>query len=205
VIDALLKLKEGVYKPSRAKRMRGSFEDARKQALIALSPRSSWRSRRSARTRLFHYFRECLRMEPQGEVLLRQCKSDGARLFTNPQQPIDPALSMFAGNRPIRAGEFIFVAHGSAMKDVNAADEFRLRRRPVDDSYLFYGYGRHKCLGQYISPVIIVESMIAVLGLQGLSRAGDFKLDDKNLYAKELQVNFTDTGSTREIYPIGDE
>ncbi len=205
VIDALLKLQEGVYKTSRVKRMRGSFEYARKQALIVLSPKTTWRSRRLARNKLFHYFRECLRMEPQGEVLLRQCRSDGARLFSNPQEPSDPALSVFAGNRPIRAGELIFAAHGSAMKDVDAADEFRLQRRPFDDTYLFYGYGRHKCLGQYISPVIIVESMIAVLGLQGLSRGGEFKLDDKNLYARELQVNFKDTGSTRQFYPTADE
>lgn len=201
VIDALLKLQEGRYSPSRAKRMRGSFDDAREQALIAVSPSSGWRSKQSARTKLLHYFRECLRMEPQGEVLLRQCQSDGAQLFATAQQPDDPALAVFAGNRPIRAGELIFAAHGSAMKDVYAADEFRLRRRPSDETYLFYGYGRHKCLGQHISPVIIVESMIAVLALEGLQRAGDFQLDDKRLYARELKVSFDDTGSTRAIYP----
>lgn len=201
VIDALLKLKEGVYRTSGASRMRGTFDDARKQALITITPRSTWRSRKAARDKLFHYFRECLRMEPQGEILLRQCKLDGTRLFSSEQQASDPGLSVFAGNRPIRAGELIFAAHGSAMKDITAADEFRLKRPCADETYLFYGYGRHKCLGQYISPVVIVETMIAVLALEGLNRASDFKLDDKNLYARELLVNFSDNGTTREVYP----
>lgn len=201
VIDALLKLQEGCYKPSRARRGRGSFDDAREQALVVLRRRSGWRSKRLARIKLFHYFRECLRMDPQGEVLLRQCQVDGAHLFEPPQVPDDPALDLYAGNRPIRAGELVFAAHGSAIKVVNAAEELRLRRRPADETYLFYGYGRHKCLGQHISPVIIIESMAAVLGLDGSKRAGDFQLDDKRLYAKELKVSFHDTDSTRSIYP----
>jgi hypothetical protein len=43
--------------------------------------------------------------------------------------------------------------------------------------------------------------MISILVLDGLSRASDFKLDEKNLYARKLMVGFADTGSTRRFYP----
>ena len=200
VIDALLRLKDGTYQPSRNRRMFGSYEDARRQALTILDRGASWRRRQMARRQLVHYFRECLRMEPQGEVLLRQCVANGTRLFTDPQQPTDSALADFAGNRPLRAGELVFVAHGSAMKDVYEPQEFRLRRRPSDDVHLFYGYGRHKCLGQHISPVIIVESMISVLALENLQRGGQLELDAKNLYTTQLRVSYSDSGTTREFY-----
>ena len=61
------------------------------------------------------------------------------------------------------------------MRDVPEPDAFILDR--PREHYLQYGWGRHTCLGQYVSPVIIVESMIALLGLQDLRgpepRAGE--------------------------------
>ena len=54
------------------------------------------------------------------------------------------------------------------MKDVPEPDAFILDR--PREHYLHYGWNRHTCLGQYVSPVIIVESMIALLGLQDLGR-----------------------------------
>ncbi len=200
VIDALLKLKEGAYEPSRNRRMTGSFEDARRLALTVLNPSASGRRRYVARLKLTHYFRECLRMEPQGEVLLRKCAADGVRLFADSSQPADSGLAHFSDDRPLRAGDLVSAAHGSAMKDVYAPKEFRLRRRPSDDVHLFYGYGRHKCLGQFISPVIIVETMISVLALENLQRASQLQLDAKNLYAKQLRVRYSDSGSTRQFY-----
>ena len=81
------------------------------------------------------------------------------------------------------------------MREVPEPDAFILDR--ARENYLQYGWGRHTCLGQHVSPVIIVESMIALLGLQDLSRPqprpgepafpferrfGRLQLDDQNLY-----------------------
>ena len=146
------------------------------------------------------YFLEALRLQPQGEVLLRKCVSEGARI---------------AESRPISAGTLIFVAHGSAMKDVPEPDAFILDR--PRRHYLQYGWNRHTCLGQHVSPVIIVESMIAVLGLQDLSRPepgpgeaafpferrfGRLQLDDQNLYATTFSLRFADSGNTRLFWPL---
>jgi cytochrome P450 len=202
VIDALLKLKENSYETASPPHLGGSFDDAREQALIALDETPDRRSAKmTARTRLFHYFRECLRLEPQGEVLLRRCRADATRLFSEPQAPHDAARAAFAGNRPLRAGDLVFAGHGAAMQDVEAPREFRLQREPSADTHLFYGYGRHKCLGQHISPVIVMETMIALLALDDLRRASAFELDDKKLYARRLLVSFTDGASTRKVYP----
>ena len=54
------------------------------------------------------------------------------------------------------------------MRDVPEPDAFILDR--PREHYLQYGWNRHTCLGQHVSPVIIVESMIALLGLQDLAR-----------------------------------
>jgi len=79
-----------------------------------------------------------------------------------------------------------------------------------------YGWGRHTCLGQYVSPVIIVESLIAMLALEGLERPesgpgelafpferrfGRMQLDDSNLYATTFSLRFSDTGTARKFYP----
>ena len=89
---------------------------------------------------LYKYFLEALRLQPQGEVLLRKCARDGARI---------------ADSRPIAAGTLVFASHGSAMRDVPEPDAFILDR--PREHYLQYGWNRHTCLGQYVSPVIIVE------------------------------------------------
>jgi cytochrome P450 len=151
------------------------------------------------RAELRKYALEALRLEPQGEVLLRKCVRDGARI---------------ADSRPIPAGTLIFASHGSAMKDVPEPDAFVLER--PREHYLHYGWKRHTCLGQYVSPVIIVETMIALLALQDLRRPaarpgeqafplerrfGRLQLDDQNLYARTFSVEFTDSGSTRQFWP----
>ena len=86
-------------------------------------------------------------------MLLRKCARDGVRI---------------ADSRPIAAGTLVFASHGSAMQDVPEPDAFILDR--PREHYLQYGWSRHTCLGQHVSPVIIVETMIALLGLQDLSR-----------------------------------
>ena len=68
-----------------------------------------------------------------------------------------------------------------------------------------------------MSPVIIVESMIALLGLQDLRRPepgagessfpferrfGHLQLDDQNLYTTTFSLQFADSGTTRRFWPL---
>jgi len=196
VIDSLLRLKDGECPSAGSGAYRyGSFAEATTLAINVLSGSDVRRSRGE----LYKYFLEALRLQPQGEVLLRKCAREGARI---------------ADGRPIAAGTPVFVAHGSAMRDVPEPDAFILDR--PREHYLQYGWGRHTCLGQHVSPVIIVESMVALLGLQDLSRPqarpgessfpferrfGRFQLDDQNLYAATFSLQFADSGTTRLFWP----
>ena len=181
VIDSLLRLQDGEYRTTGSARRYGSFAEARALALAVLNGTNAAQSR----AQLYGYFLEALRLQPQGEVLLRKCVRDGARI---------------ADGRPLAAGTLIFAAHGAAMQDVPEPGAFVLDR--PREHYLQYGWGRHTCLGQHVSPVIIVESMIALLGLQDLARHGDLQLDEQNLYATSFTVRFTDAGTTRQFWPL---
>jgi cytochrome P450 len=196
VIDSLMRLRSGEYKTSGSEHSRyGSFDEVTGLARDVLSGTRVGESRRE----LYKYFLEALRLQPQGEVLLRKCARDGVRI---------------AESRPMAAGTLVFAAHGSAMRDVPEADAFVLER--PREHYLHYGWNRHVCLGQHVSPVIIVESMIALLGLQDLSRPepapgesafpferrfGRLQLDDQNLYALTFSLQFADSGTTRTFWP----
>lgn len=196
VIDSLVRLKESEYPtPGSPGHRYGTFAEAQLLALNVLNNVDA----RESRAELFLYFREALRHAPQGEVLVRLCARDGARI---------------ADSRPIAAGTLIFASHGSAMRDVPEPDAFVLNR--PREHYLHYGWNRHTCLGQHVSPVIIVETMIALLGVQGLSRPapragevsfpnerrfGRLQLDDDNLYAKTFSLQFEDSGTTRLFWP----
>jgi cytochrome P450 len=197
VIDSLLRLGEGEYRTTGPDRYRyGSFAEASRLALNVLSGSNV----RQSRAELHKYFLEALRLQPQGEVLLRKCAREGARI---------------ADSRPISAGTPVFVSHGSAMKDVPEPDAFILDR--PREHYLQYGWGRHTCAGQHVSPLVIVESMVALLGLQDLARPepragessfpferrfGRFQLDDQNLYATTFTLQFADSGTTRLFWPL---
>ena len=153
---------------------------------------------KESRAELHKYFLEALRLQPQGEVLLRKCARDGARI---------------GDSRPIAAGTLVFAAHGSAMKDLPEPDAFILDR--PREHYLQHGWSRHTCLGQYVSPVIIVESMIALFGLQDLRRPeprgrhvvsferrfGRLQLDDQNLYATTFSLQFADLARRGTFWP----
>jgi cytochrome P450 len=196
VIDSLMRLRDGECRTEGPPRHRyGRFDEARELALNVLSGSNVAESR----TLLHAYFLEALRLQPQGEVLLRRCARDGARI---------------GDSRPIGAGTLVFVSHGSAMRDVPEPDAFILNRPP--EHYLQYGWGRHTCLGQHVSPVVIVETMIALLGLEGLTRPaaragepwfplerrhGRLQLDDQNLYATSFVLEFSDSGTTRQFWP----
>jgi cytochrome P450 len=195
VFDSMMKLKAGEYKTTGVPGHEyGSYEAVRQLALNVMNAHAH-----GSRHTLYRYVMEALRLEPQGEVLLRKCVKDGARI---------------ADSRPMSAGTLVFVSHGSAMKDVPDPDAFVLNR--PRESSMPYGWGRHTCLGQHVSPVIIVESLIAMLALEGLERPeprpgepafplerrfGRMQLDDNNLYATTFSLRFSDTGTTREFYP----
>jgi cytochrome P450 len=197
VIDSLVRLRDGEFQTTGAGTYRyGSFMEASRLAVNVLSGSNARQSRHD----LHKYFLEALRLQPQGEVLLRRCAREGSRI---------------ADSRPITPGTPVFVAHGWAMKEVPEPDAFILDR--PREHYLQYGWGRHTCLGQHVSPVIIVESMIALLGLQDLSRPaprpgepsfpferrfGRLQLDDQNLYATTFTLQFADAGTTRVFWPF---
>jgi hypothetical protein len=197
VIDSLIRLQEGQYRTRGSGAYRyGSFSEATELALNVLSGRNE----NESRVALHKYFLEALRLQPQGEVLLRKCARDGSQI---------------ASGRPLPAGSLVFASHGSAMKDVPEPDAFILDR--PREHYLQHGWSRHTCLGQHVSPVIIVESMIALLGLQDLSRPeprpgessfpferrfGRLQLDDQNLYATTFSLQFADAGTTRRFWPV---
>jgi hypothetical protein len=196
VIDSLIRLQEREYRTTGPAAYRyGSFAEAAGLARNVLKGTKV----KESRAELRKYFLEALRLRPQGEVLLRKCVREGAQI---------------AGSRPLAAGTFVFASHGSAMRDVPEPDAFILDR--PREHYLHYGWSRHTCLGQYVSAVVIVESMIAVLGLEGLRRpepgAGDsafpferrfgqLQLDDQNLYTTTFSLQFDDAGTTRQFYP----
>jgi cytochrome P450 len=185
VIDSLIRLKEGEYRTTGPAGYRyGNFAEAKRLARNVLRGKDV----KESRTDLHKYFREALRLRPQGEVLLRKCARDGAQI---------------AGGRPLAAGTLVFASHGSAMRDVPEPDAFILDR--PREHYLHYGWNRHTCLGQHVSAVVIVETMVALLGLKGLRRpeprAGDssfpferrfghLQLDDQNLYATTFSLQF---------------
>jgi hypothetical protein len=193
-IDSLIRLQEGEYRTTGPKGYRyGSFSEAARLADNVLKGKQA----KESRAELHKYFLEALRLRPQGEVLLRKCARDGAQI---------------AGGRPLAAGTFVFASHGSAMKDVPEPDAFILDR--PREHYLHYGWNRHTCLGQHVSAVIIVESMVALLGLKGLRRpeprAGDssfpferrfghLQLDDQNLYTTTFSLQFDDAGSGHHL------
>jgi hypothetical protein len=196
VVDSLIRLQAGEYRTSGPGGYRyGSFSEVRELAVNVLSGTRP----KESRAELHKYFLEALRMQPQGEVLLRKCARDGSRIAEGP---------------PLAAGTFVFASQGSAMKDVPESDAFILDR--PREHYLHYGWNRHACLGQYVSPVIIVESMIALLGLQDLGRPeprpgepsfpferrfGRLQLDDQNLYTTTFSLQFADAGTTRAFWP----
>jgi cytochrome P450 len=199
VIDSMIRLQEGDFAVDPAVALQtgqrfGSFHAARELAVNVLEGRDV----EANRAELYQYVFEALRLQPQGEVLLRICVNEGA---------------VIAGSRPLSAGTLVFAAHGSAMRDVPAPDSFILGRE--ESAYLQYGFGRHKCLGQYVSPVLMCEALIAILALENLRRPtphpdepafprerrfGRFQLDDDNLYAKTFTLEYNDSGNTHRYY-----
>ena len=199
VIDSVIRLQDGDYEQGDSDSLPegqryGSFAEAKALALNVLEQHDVQNSRNELRK----YALEALRLQPQGEALLRECVKDGATI---------------ANSRPIKAGTLIFNSHASAMQDVDHPNSFIVGRD--DKHYLQHGYGRHKCLGQYVSPVLMVEALIAVLALENVRRPpsnpgestfpserrfGRLQLDDNNLYAQTFILEFDDAGTTQQYF-----
>jgi cytochrome P450 len=180
VVDSLLRLADGEYRVPEGSSRRVSFDEVVRLSRQVLDGNEA----AASRAEIHRYCAEALRLQPQGEVLLRKCAREGAQI---------------AGSRPLAEGTLVFASHGWAMRDMPDADAFILGR--PREAYLQYGWNRHACLGQHVSPVVIAETVIALLGLEGLRRHDRFQLDDLNLYAKTFTVAFADGGSTERYWP----
>ncbi len=99
------------------------------------------------------------------------------------------------------------------MQDLDQPNAFIVGRD--DKHYLQHGYKRHKCLGQYVSPILMVEALIAILALEDINRPpskpgeptfpserrfGRLQLDDNNLYAETFTLAFDHQGTTRQYF-----
>jgi cytochrome P450 len=186
VIDAILSLKDGKYPVLNGSTYQRALEMAQ---VPAGSPRET-----ESLGILRKYALEGLRLEPQGEVLIRRCIKDNTEL----------------DGIPIRKGTMVFVSHAAAMRDPEAVpdplafditrderlvayhkDRTRGDEAPQSALYLQHGFGRHKCLGRYASEITLQETLRAMLRLGNLERLGHLQMDDRNLYAVSLRVGFS--------------
>ncbi len=124
---------------------------------------------------LFGYFNEALRHRPQGEVLLRLAKSD---------------IKLGAG---IKAGQVVFLGQGSAMWDTRHTelrDAIDFRTDRPADVYIHHGYGRHRCLGQFLSPMITIEIMRGILRRASgkITKTVPITFDRDGLYSTAFKV-----------------
>jgi cytochrome P450 len=186
IADSMLRLKEGQYEI-----LKGStFEEASRLARIEEGDPDYAHSLQILRK----YALEALRLQPQGEVLLRMCVQDNSEL----------------GGTFIRKGTLVFAGYAAAMRDPEvlpqsaAFDAYRDERpvaylgereraneAPQSQSYLQHGYGRHKCLGRYASEITMRESLRGLLRLGQLARRSELKMDEQNLYPESLRIGFT--------------
>jgi cytochrome P450 len=124
--------------------------------------------------KMLQYYNEALRFQPQGEILLRVCKSDTAH------------------GGPIKARQTVFVSQGSAMRDIDDADKFLVNR--PRESYIQHGYGRHRCLGQYFSNVITIETIKRVFknaSPEAPVKKSKLEMDEINLYPVRYSIEVT--------------
>jgi len=199
VIEGMFKLKYGEYKLKN-----GSYADLKKAA------------ESNNMTKINKYVIEILRLNPQGEVLLRKCIKKTTLRGEWAAEPGDaPGNEAIEGAVPIPKNMLVFVAIGAAMQDprLGDADKFDINRsdrteqynhksgdglyqsdpRRNEDAqslvYLHHGFGRHKCLGRYASEMTMEEVLRAVVLLGDLERVDKQMIMDKDgLYSKQFRV-----------------
>ena len=186
IADVMLKLKEGKYSPQNG----CDFNHAVDLAHVGEDDPNY----EGASETLKRYALEALRLEPQGEVLLRMCIKDNTEL----------------GNVLIRKGTLVFAGYGSAMRDKTKVEQplafdatrdqqltpylgqaDRKNEDPQSQIYLQHGYGRHKCLGRYASEITMQESLRALLRLKNITRQSEVIMDEQNIYPASLKISFT--------------
>jgi cytochrome P450 len=109
---------------------------------------------------LLKYVYESLRFYPPAPILVRLTIAEHVLAKGTPRETTIPV------------NKLVFAANGSAMMDdteLPAPLEFHVDRPGHD--YLLFGWGMHRCFGEYISQVQIVELVKALLLEQGLRRA----------------------------------
>jgi cytochrome P450 len=186
IADVMLNLKDGKYMA----RHGSDFNHAVDLANVADdAPKYE-----EASEALRRYALEALRLQPQGEVLLRMCVKDNTEL----------------GNVLIRKGTLVFAGYGAAMRDKTIVEQplaFDITRAPQltpylgqadrknedpqSQIYLQHGYGRHKCLGRYASEITMQESLRAILRLGDITRQSEVIMDEQNIYPASLKISFT--------------
>jgi cytochrome P450 len=188
IVEAVLRLKSG-----KIKAINGSFNDAVTAA------------KNDDAVALNKYIRELLRLNPQGEVLIRKCITE----------------TKLRSGEPIPRGTTVFAAHGAAMRDAgvmdnpndfdinrddkpkkysyvrndkNAPDTYLADVRENDDPqstiYLHHGFGRHKCLGRYASEITMEEVLRATLRLGDVDAVDEkMTMDNENLYSVSFKLH----------------
>jgi cytochrome P450 len=109
---------------------------------------------------LLPFVLEALRFHSPAPILVRLSNQEHVLARGTPRETTVPA------------GRLVFAANGSAMMDeteLEAPQEFRTGRPTYQ--YLHFGWGQHRCFGQYISQVQIVEIVRSLLVLNGIRRA----------------------------------
>ncbi len=93
-------------------------------------------------------------------------------------QPMMPVLMRYSRTdctigskrkRRIKSGQTVYAVTLSAMFDprkIEKPKKFKTDRKV--NHYLYFGYGLHECLGNYINMISIPEMLIAILRLEGL-------------------------------------
>jgi cytochrome P450 len=186
IVDSILRLKDGEYQTLNG----SSYDEATELASV---DQGDGDGDGGSLELLRRYALEALRLQPQGEVLLRLCVQDNTAL----------------GGVHIPKGTRVFAAFAGAMRDPDAVpqplafDAYRDERPtaylanadradedPQSQTYLQHGYGRHKCLGRYASEITMRESLRALLRLGRLDRLSPLEMDEQGLYAVRLLVGF---------------
>jgi len=185
ILDSMLRLKEDKYEVLNG----SSFEQARHWANVEPDEPDYGESLEGLRK----YALEALRLEPQGEILLRMCVQDNEVL----------------GGVPLGKGTVVFVAYAAAMLDPEVVphpvafdvtrderltpylcNRERASEAPQSLVYLQHGYGRHKCLGRYASEITMQESLRAMLRIGSLERRGELEMDEENWFAMRFKIGF---------------
>jgi cytochrome P450 len=182
LVQSLVRFREGALKG----RGPSSYGNLKELAVGAISGETNMRA-------ISRYVLELLRVNPQGETLLRRCEADTT-----------------INGVAIKKGQLVFACHGAAMRDpakipepekidVSRDDQSkvykpgsdqRAREKPQSSIYLQHGFGRHKCLGRYASEITMEEVVRGLLrkGDPTRTSGSDLKMDERNLYAVSFPI-----------------